>query len=152
MFFNIMKYFKFSTRLSMFYDIIGQASIDLVLFILMIMIILLGNALMGHMLFGANDNKFDSIGESILTLFLISIGTFSVLDIQTSNQIVRGFYGVTYLLTNLMLLNMLVAIMISHYLEYYGEMGSNKSKVLSLFIKMISGSQEEANKLLESKW
>ena len=101
------------------------------------------------MLFGTNNNNFNSIEQSLLTLFLISIGSMSVFNIQTFNLIERALFSVSYLLINLMLLNMLVAIIVSHYLEYYVEMGSTKSKVISLFFKMISGSLEVLEKIFK---
>ena len=102
------------------------------------------------MLFGADDDEFESFWKSVLSLFLISIGSKSVLDIKTFDLTLRVLFGVSFTIINLILLNMLVAIYISHYTQYYGEMSNVELKFTNLFYKMIFDSDEKD--LTKSKW
>lgn len=101
------------------------------------LIIIIGYAIMGHMLFGTSDEDYESIIEAFITLFLVTIGSKSVVDIKTNDTILRGLFGTTYVIINMLLLNMLVAIYASHYFQYYAEQGKTQSKILSLFLKII---------------
>ena len=145
-----MQYLKFSHMLSVFYDVICESSLDIIIFIIMMIIYLLGSSLMGHMLFGADDDEFKSFWQSVLSLFLISIGSKSMLDIKTFDLTSRALFGVSYMIINLILLNMLVAIYISHYMQYYGEMSNFDLKFTDLLYKIILGPGEDD--LTKSKW
>ena len=137
MFIYTMHYLKFSDKLSIFYDVISLSLPDVVFFIITMVIYLLGYSLMGHMLFGISDGDFESFWDSTLTLFLITIGTKSTLDIKTFDLVMRSVFGVSYMVISLLLLNMLVAIYISHYFQYKGEMGNTKMKFINLICKII---------------
>ena len=82
-FWNIMQYFSFSSKLSMFYEVIRNAFFDVTFFIIMQAIIMCGYALIGFMLFGISDEVFSTFSNSCLTLFQMIIGSKSVLNIST---------------------------------------------------------------------
>lgn len=132
-----MNYLKFSNKFIAFFDIINDAFYDVVFFTLMQMIIMFGYSLMCHILFGIQDEQFSSIGESIFSLFLMMVGSKSILEIETNNKGVLIIVAVSFMVIVLLLLNMLVAIYASHYISYYENQGtidtSLLSKILNLF-------------------
>ena len=121
MFLNIMQYFSFSSKLSMFYEIMSNGLFDIVFFTLMQIIIMLGYSLMGYMLFGMTDENFSTIYNSCMTLFLMIIGNISIFDIVSTDYKILYLFGITFTLINVLLLNMLVAIYASHYFQFYSE-------------------------------
>jgi ABC-type phosphate transport system permease subunit len=139
MFVNVMQYFDFSSKLSMFYEIMKSAGFDIFFFTLMQVIIMLAYSFMGHILFGITDHDFKTIPESILTLFLLGVGSKSSMDINTMQTFVRTLFGVSFTIMNQLLLNMLVAIYASHYIQYYEEQETVNSSIISLLIEIFAG-------------
>ena len=139
MFLNIMQYFSFSSKLSMFYEIMSNGLFDIVFFTLMQIIIMLGYSLMGYMLFGITDEKFSTITDSCMSLFLMIINNVTIFDIVTPNVALLYMFGITFTLINVLLLNMLIAIYASHYFQFYSEQGDTKINALHLFLKILGG-------------
>ena len=92
MFCNIMQYFAFSSKLSMFYEIISNGLFDIVFFTIMQIIIMVGYSLMGYMLFGISDENFSTFSNSWMSVFLMIIGNISIFDIETSNIVFLYFF------------------------------------------------------------
>ena len=67
------------------------------------------------------------------------IGNISIFDIETSNIVFLYFFGITFTLINVLLLNMLVAIYASHYFQYYTDQGDTKTNELYLFLRILGG-------------
>ena len=139
MFFNIMQYFSFSSKLSMFYEVFHNSLFDIIFFGLMQTIIMWGYALIGFMLFGISDKAFATFLDSIFSMFLIFIDAKSILDISTPNVISLYIFGVSFKLISLMLLNMLVAIYTSHYFQFYWDHDFVNINMFFFFLKMIGG-------------
>ena len=139
MFCKILQFFTFSSKLSMFYEVISNGLFDIVFFTIMQIIIMVGYSLMGYMLFGISDENFSTFSNSWMSLFLMIIGNISIFDIETSNIVFLYFFGITFTLINVLLLNMLVAIYASHYFQYYTDQGDTKTNELYLFLRILGG-------------
>lgn len=63
LFMNIMRFITFSSKLSMFYEILMKSFKDILLFIIMFIMILITYAVMGHLMFGHMDASFKSLGD-----------------------------------------------------------------------------------------
>ena len=94
---------------------------------------------MGYMLFGISDENFSTFSNSWMSVFLMIIGNISIFDIETSNIVFLYFFGITFTLINVLLLNMLVAIYASHYFQYYTDQGDIKLNALYLFLRILGG-------------
>ena len=114
MWWNIMQYFSFSCKLSMFYEVIRSSLFDIIFFGFMQTKIMWGYALIGFMLFGISDEGFSTFNDSIFTVFMVFVGDKSVFEISTSKLTVLYIFGVSFKLMSLMLLNMQIAIYKSH--------------------------------------
>ena len=141
-FMNIMRYMTFSSKLSTFYEILLKSISDIALFIAMFFITVYMYALVGHIVFGMTDETFESMSESTLTIFMLIIGNRSILQIETYYETIRTIFGVTLILTGVILLNMQVAIVGSHYFEYYLEQENVQSNFFKLFIESYIGSDQ----------
>ena len=142
MWLNIMQYFSFSSKLSMFYEVIRSSFFDIVFFGFMQTIIMWGYALIGFMLFGISDEGFSTYQDSIFTVFMIFVGDKSVLEISTSKLAVLYIFGVSFKLMSLMLLNMLIAIYTSHYFQFYWDNNLIKTNTFYLFLRILGGKRK----------
>jgi hypothetical protein len=133
-----MQYFEFSSKLSMFSEIVEAAAFDVLFFLLMFIVIMIAYSIGARSVFGVANEDFNNIGSAILTNFLIIIGSYKIDDIRSINTLVLALYAISLLLVNLVLLNMFVAIIGSHYFEYYtNNAGTENLGVAGLFVRII---------------
>ena len=143
-FFRILQYYKFDRRLNLFSKIIYSSRYDLGFFTLMFGIILLSYSLMGHLLLGHILIEYSSLSRAILSSYLIVLGSFNsniILDADPIFGVI--FYISLIILFVLILLNMFIAIITSHYYEVTKE--NQKEAVTSGFFSTIY-------KVLQAKW
>ena len=150
MFWNSMQYFSFSSKLSMFYEIINNALFDVAFFLIMQGIVMLGYAFMGFMLFGISDEGFSTIEDSWFSLFLMIIGSKSVLSISTTDILTLYSFGISFTLINVLLLNILVAIYTSHYIQFYLEHDISHINSFQLLLKILGGERKNVYTLISS--
>ena len=144
----LMKYFQFSSKLSMFSEIMKSAQFDIIFFGLMFFIVMFGYSMAGNILFGIRNGIFSTLSNSLLTNFLYIIGAKSYDELDTLNDFGKYIYGVSYLILNLLLLNMFVAIIGSHYFEYYSDNAGNEEMSIIKLIVQILFSEEIKQKQL----
>lgn len=88
---------------------------------------------------------------SLLTVFKMAVGAYSSYDIHFHSGFLKHLYGYTFVLANIILLNMATAIIISHYIEYYIEQGHLRSNALKLLLKSVISEEPPNTKDKESK-
>ena len=137
-----MKYFSFSSKLSMFYEIISQASYDIIFFVLMFFIIIIAYSLAGNILFGVTDPQFSTFHDSVMTMMLMIIGALTSMDIVSFHDTIEHVFGISFVIANVLLLNMFVAIIGSHYFEYYVEQGDTNISSFRLLVNALFGEYE----------
>ena len=143
MFVILVNHFTFSSSLSMFYEVIKRCAFDAIFFILMYLNIIFVLSLVFYILFGITDENYKTLSDSMLNVFLISIGENSSLNIITFNSVLRNFWSAIFMMATILLLNMFVAIIGSHYIEYYLEQGNSDLSSLRMFINAILGDPEK---------
>jgi hypothetical protein len=150
--FKLMQYFEYSSKLSMFSEIVGAAMFDVLFFLLMFIVVMIAYSIGARLVFGVSNEDFNDFQSAILTNFLIIIGSYKIDDITSINTLVVAFYALSLLLVNLVLLNMFVAIIGSHYFEYYtnnavtGNLGIGSILVRIIYgreIKLIEQDKDE---------
>lgn len=138
MFLALMQYFTFSSKLSMFYLVIKSASYDIIFYAIMLIILMFGYAVMGHVLFGISNASFKSLSETAMTNVLMIIGEFPTTDLQTLNDGLLLTFGMSFILLNMILLNMFIAIIGVHYFEFYIDMGNiEEINFVKIVIKIV---------------
>jgi polycystin 1L2 len=78
-----LKYFALQKDLMLLQKTLVQAITDLVVFIAMLVVLFFGFVLMGMNIFGMQANGFKSIQDTIGTLFLILLGEFDYLEMES---------------------------------------------------------------------
>lgn len=88
-----------------------------------------------------------------MTLFMLVLGFVSPFDIVSYYEKVKIAYGIIINITSIMLLNMLVAIIGSHYFEYYLEQENVDANFFKIFLKSYLGDDQiEHPKETDSFW
>ena len=138
MFLALMQYFTFSSKLSMFYVVIKSALYDIIFFTIMFIVLNMGYSIMGYWIFGISNTAFSSLGNSAFTNILMIIGDFPTLNLQTLNTGLLLTFGISFMLLNLVLLNMFIAIIGTHYFEFYIDMGDiEEINIFKIIIKIL---------------
>jgi hypothetical protein len=133
-----MQYFEFSSKLSMFSGIVEAAAHDVIFFLIMFIVIMIAYSIGARLVFKVANEDFNDFQSAILTNFLIIIGSYKIDDIRSINTLVLAFYAISLLLVNLVLLNMFVAIIGSHYFEYYtNNAGTENLGVAGLLVRIV---------------
>jgi ABC-type phosphate transport system permease subunit len=119
----------------MFSDVLLRAQRDTSFFLIMFVAFTIAFSLIGNIIFGVSDFKFQDFGSSAFSLFLVAIRSINSNEIIFYSRTFTSVYGLVYLLITILLLNMFFAIIISHYIEYYTEQGYLKDSVIKLLVK-----------------
>jgi hypothetical protein len=75
-FLRIFKFFTFSKRLYAFSEVISSAGYDILFFVIMLVILLIGYSIMGFALFGKMLPEFSTIPRAFLQCFRFLCGDF----------------------------------------------------------------------------
>ena len=143
LFIILIKQLSFSSSLSLFNEVIKRITFDAVFFIILFINITIVFSFIINILFGITDEDFSTVSNSLLNSFLIMLGEKSSQDIVTFNTNIRNIFCAIFMILMILLLNMFVAIIGSHYFEYYTEIGDAKFNSIKLFINSILGDQDK---------
>ena len=135
LFVRMTRMFSFSSKLTMFSDVLVRAQRDISFFFIMFVVFTIAFSLIGNIIFAVSDIKFQDFGSSAFTLFLVAIRSINSNEIIFYSRTFTSVFGLAYLFIMILLLNMFVAIIISHYIEYYTEQGYLKESVIKLLAK-----------------
>ena len=135
MFMKFIKFLDFSFKISIFFETVKSSSYDLLFIIPTFLLILFGYWLIGNSLFGLLDKSFSYVPTSFMSIFEIISGATKLEDIITYNKAILYVYGLALTFTMIILLNILIAIILSHYFEYYANQGDLDANFLKLFLK-----------------
>ena len=112
----LLYYFTFSKKLSLLTDVLASAKLDIVFFMLMFFWILMGYTLVGYLLLGHNYLDFDLINDALIACYNMLYGEYNYREILRADSFMGGIYFITFMiLFNLVLLNMFIAIITSHF-------------------------------------
>ena len=93
-----------------------QAITDLVVFIALLCVLFMGFVLMGHNIFGMQAEGFNSIQNTLGTLFLILLGEFDYLEMQSVHPVWSFIYFIFFVIFMFFIvLNIFLAILNDAY-------------------------------------
>jgi hypothetical protein len=134
-FMRILQFYNFSKDLSVLTDVLASAKFDIFFFLAMFVIILLGYSLMGHLILGTSIYDFSSIPRSVLSCYLILLGSFDLEAIKEADPALgMVFFGTYIVMFYLLLLNMFTAIIGAHNEQVEKE--SNDLPNVGFFMKI----------------
>ena len=133
--FKVFKYTSFEPRMSMIARVCSRAFRPLLLYILMFSFVLFGFAQAGSLAFGADVAGFDTLGLSIYTILLATLGQLDFEALRHSNRVFGPlFYFVFVLLVYFVLLAMFLAIIDSAYNDVARDLARSKEPT---FVKRV---------------
>lgn len=149
-----MTFFEFSAKLSMFYEVIKSSLVDIIFFVVIFFFNNAMFALIAYLLFGMTEDSVESLQEALFTCFLITVGEISPLNWVTTLTDLKTLYSCIFTLNKVFLLNMFIAVITAHYIEFYVEVEEGNSLV-SLVIEVIKRSkppQPDSDIYKNAKW
>eukprot|EP00347_Sterkiella_histriomuscorum_P016539 403352808 len=117
-FFRIFQFFQFSIKLSVFTEILKDSKNDILYFLAMFLILLLGYAVMGSAYYGENLKEYSDLLQTVIELFQLMITFFEYETFAKYSTLTPLFFISFMIFFTMFLLSMLVAIIIAHYAEY----------------------------------
>jgi hypothetical protein len=115
-FLRLLEYFKFSKELSLLTTILDSAKFDLGFFLAMFAIVLFAYSMMGNILLGHSDARFQTLAKSLISCYNILIKPTDLRLIEEADPILGTFFYVSFMiLFNLLLLNIFIAIVGAHF-------------------------------------
>jgi len=91
---------------------------DLLHFILIFIIVVLGYSLVGHVAFGVELQRYETMWNSVQTMFQMSIGDFDYAELQSVHSVVAPAFFISYiLLVVLILVNVFLAIVLDAFVR-----------------------------------
>jgi len=134
-------------HLGIVFQTISLAKNEMLSFILILVLVLIGFMMMGHMSFGFASNNYRYIQDSIIVVYLMCFGMFSFFDIFNTNSynpIAPYFILFFMFFFNILLINIFLVILRNNY----SEAREKKAKFNESFKLM----QQERNIILKNNF
>ena len=129
LFFQLFKYLQLSDQANMLWSVLTKSGVDVMYFVLMFFILLLGFGLMGEQMLGTNLEAYSSPTQSIINLFIVLMGAFDVDEFEQGNPEFGIAYFMTYITVMfLILMNIFLAILGEAYSMVREEADEKASK------------------------
>eukprot|EP00826_Nyctotherus_ovalis_P061374 TRINITY_DN872_c0_g2_i1.p1 TRINITY_DN872_c0_g2~~TRINITY_DN872_c0_g2_i1.p1 ORF type:complete len:1396 (+),score=449.42 TRINITY_DN872_c0_g2_i1:222-4409(+) len=131
--FRLMEYLQYAGNMKVLTGTIENSLEDMIYFFLMFMVLLLGFAGMGNVVFAQVDQNFGTFGDSLMSCFLIALGEFDITALQDEKNLTTLFFVFLFLvLFTYILFNILLAILEINYSLAKTEVGRQDEKVRKL--------------------
>ena len=112
LFFQLFKYLQLYPATNMLWAVLLKAGKDMMYFLLMFLILILGFGLMGEQMLGTYLEGYSNIFRCMITLFTVLMGDFDVEEFNMANPAFGIMFFIVYiLLMFLMLMNIFLAIL-----------------------------------------
>ena len=112
LFFQLFKYLQLSPATNMLWAVLLKAGKNMMYFLLMFLILILGFGLMGEQMLGTYLEGYSNIFRCMITLFTVLMGDFDVDEFKMANPAFGIMFFIIYiLLMFLMLMNIFLAIL-----------------------------------------
>ena len=112
-FLKVFKYLQVSDRFNLLWITLGKAMHDLVSFLVIFALFMLGFSIVGMLIFGPDIEAYSTMTQTGFTLFQMLLGDFDYNAMSTSSPLVAPFYFAIYIITVFfILMNMMISIII----------------------------------------
>jgi len=134
---KVFKYTSFNKTMTQLSMTLSRCAKDVAGFAVMFFIVFLAYAQLGYLIFGTQVAGFNTVQDSIYTLFRVILGDFDFESLEAANRILGPLYFLTYVFfVFFVLLNMFIAIINDTYGEVKEELSNQKSEIeLASFFK-----------------
>jgi len=150
---KLFKYLHFHRGITQFADTIGEACIDITVFIVIMLVVIISFALSFHIAFGHVSRSYMDFPEALFTLFKSTMGQFTIREIQTVNSSGRylgPFLFISFIVVNIfVIMSMLYAMVHLSFKHVRDEQLSQElhpenspivqdlTRILSFFLRVI---------------
>jgi hypothetical protein len=150
--FRLMEYLKYAGSMKVLTTTIAKSLEDIIYFFLMLMIFIIGFAGMGNIVFGQVSESFGTFGDSLISCFLIALGSFDIKELQEKRSLTTLFFLFIFLiLFSYVLLNILFAILEINFTLAKEEADKQDKKVRMLNLLTCCCTKIPAQKILKEK-
>ena len=112
-FLKVFKYLQVSDRFNLLWITLGKAMHDLVSFLVIFALFMLGFSIVGMLIFGPDIEAYSTMTQTSFTLFQMLLGDFDYNAMSTSSPLVAPFYFSIYIIAVFfILMNMMISIII----------------------------------------
>jgi hypothetical protein len=112
-FLKVFKYLQVSDRFNLLWITLGKAMHDLVSFLVIFALFMLGFSIVGMLIFGPDIEAYSTMTQTGFTLFQMLLGDFDYNAMSTSSPLVAPFYFAIYIIAVFfILMNMMISIII----------------------------------------
>jgi hypothetical protein len=155
MYFRIMNYVTINKALSFLQDTMSVAMIDILYFLIMLVVILMGFVFMAYLSFGHTLAHYKSISDSFITCFAMMIGEFDYGELLEADEAMAYFFFFFYMLFfSFILLNIFIAILERSYTKVKETLGPEENNITvfeSLVIFIMSSIRKALNRSKNSQ-
>lgn len=142
MYFRIMNYVTINKALSFLQDTMSAAMVDIVYFLIMLVVILMGFVFMAYLSFGHTLEHYKTISNSFITCFAMMIGEFDYDELLVADEAMAYFFFFFYMIFfSFILLNIFIAILERAYTKVKETLGPEEHNITvfeSLVIFIVS--------------
>lgn len=141
-FLKIFKYLQLSHRLNVLWVTLKNAFWDIFSMFIVFMLIILGFASTGHLIYGSNMIEYHSLISSISTVLRLSIGEINYHELLKVNSYFTPFYITSYIfMVVFVMMNMFIAVISEYFIrvkliENETKNKQKKNYILSFFRKL----------------
>jgi len=128
LFFQLFKYLQLSDQANMLWSVLTKSGVDVMYFVLMFFILLLGFGLMGEQMLGTNLEAYSSPTQSIINLFIVLMGAFDVDEFEQASEFGLAYFMTYITVMFLILMNIFLAILGEAYSMVREEADEKASK------------------------
>ena len=142
----VFKYLRLNSRMNLLWRTLRFASLDLLAFVIIFLIIFIGYAVMGFLVFGSQVRAYHSLSSSLAACFQMLLGAFDYERLYVANARITGFFFFSFMiLIYLILVNMFIAIMS----EYYSVAQQEKKEKEENRKKLLKGNNNDEDSYLD---
>ena len=136
-YFRIMNYVTINKSLSFLQDTMRVAMVDILYFLLMLLVILIGFVFMSYLSFGHKLENYNTIASAFITCFAMMTGEFNYPELLTADKTMTYIFFFFFMLFfTFILLNIFIAILERAYTKVKNNSGED-ANTITIFESLI---------------
>jgi len=132
-FLKVFKYLQVSDRFNLLWITLGKAMHDLVSFLIIFSLFMIGFGVVGMLIFGPDIENYSTMTATLFTLFQMLLGDFDYEALRTSAPLVAPIYFGTYIISVFfILMNMMISIIIMGFEQAKSEQAAKQQNYMKV--------------------
>jgi len=132
-FLKVFKYLQVSNRFNLLWITLGKAMHDLVSFLIIFSLFMIGFGMVGMLIFGPDIENYSTLSATLFTLFQMLLGDFDYDAMRIAAPLVAPIYFGTYIISVFfILMNMMISIIIMGFEQAKSEQQSRQNNYVKV--------------------